>query len=49
MESENQMQDATDALGSNDMPSDQDEVQAKKNGFMNKLRNTRVSRNVAST
>ncbi|KAF7791135.1 hypothetical protein EIP86_002146 [Pleurotus ostreatoroseus] len=41
MELENQKRDTANAVGGTDMPADQEEAQAKKNGFMNKIRSTR--------
>ena len=35
--------DTAEAVGGADMPADQGDAQAKKNGFMNKIRSTRDS------
>ena len=43
-ELQRQKDETLEATGGAEMPADQGEAQAKKNGFMDKLRNTRVSR-----
>lgn len=46
-EVQNQRDETLDAVGGDPIPDDQEEAQVKKNGFMNKLRATRVSPRIA--
>lgn len=43
-EAQNQKEDTLNAVGGDPVPDNEEDAQAKKSGFMNKLRNTRVCR-----
>ena len=45
-EAQNQRDETFNAVGGDLVPDNQEDAQAKKNGFMNKLRTTRVSPNI---